>query len=138
MSNTVKILEKKQNPLLDRMEVVLSIYHPRGSTPNKKDVSQKLSEQLSVSTDNIVVRNCVTRFGTHITSATAKIYNKKSSLERIEHKFILERILKEKEGKETVKLSRKIKKEEKNKKKKIRGTPEAAARKAEKRQEKKN
>ncbi|KAI5172684.1 small subunit ribosomal protein S24e [Nematocida sp. LUAm3] len=135
MSNTIKILEKKQNPLLDRMELALSIYHPKSSTPPKKEIAQLLSEQLSASVDNIIVRDCFTRFGTHISSASAKIYGKKASLERIEHKYVLERILKEKEGKEVAKIPRKVRKEEKNKKKKIRGTMAAYLKKANKRQE---
>ncbi|KAI5189454.1 small subunit ribosomal protein S24e [Nematocida minor] len=135
MSNTIKILEKKQNPLLDRMELSLSIYHPTKGTPNKKDVSKILSEQMNVSVDNIIIKDCYTRFGTHISTAQAKIYNKKLSLEKIEHKFILNRIQKEKDGKEITKLPRKIRKEEKNKKKKIRGTLAALQKKAEKRQQ---
>ncbi|KAI5165423.1 small subunit ribosomal protein S24e [Nematocida sp. ERTm5] len=135
MTNTIKILEKKQNPLLDRMELSLSVYHPCSGTPNKKEISKMLSEQLNTSTDNIVVKDCYTRFGTHISSAAAKIYNKKSSLEKIEHKFILNRIIKEKEGKEITKLPRKLRKEDKNKKKKIRGTIAALQKKVEKRQQ---
>ncbi|EHY66301.1 small subunit ribosomal protein S24e [Nematocida ausubeli] len=137
MANTIKILEKKQNPLLDRMELSLSVYHPSSGTPNKKDISKMLSEQLNASTDNIIVKDCFTRFGTHVSTAAAKIYNKKSSLEKIEHKFVLNRILKEKEGKEVTKLPRKLRKEEKNKKKKIRGTIAALQKKVEKRQQKK-
>ncbi|KAI5185977.1 small subunit ribosomal protein S24e [Nematocida homosporus] len=136
MATSVKILEKRQNLLLDRTELVLSVYHPQGSTPTKKAVAKQISEQLNVAVDNIIVRDCSTRFGTHITSATAKVYTKKASLERIEHKFVLDRILKETEGKEVVKTPRKIRKEEKNKKKKIRGTMQAYLKKATKRQEK--
>ncbi|KAH9385379.1 small subunit ribosomal protein S24e [Nematocida major] len=135
MANTIKILEKKQNPLLDRMELSLSIYHPTCGTPDKKDVAKLLSEQLNSSIDNIIVRDCYTKFGTHIATATAKIYNKKSSLETIEHKFVLNRIQKEKGGKESTRLPRKLRKEEKNKKKKIRGTLAALQKKAEKRQQ---
>ncbi|OAG30114.1 small subunit ribosomal protein S24e [Nematocida displodere] len=137
MTNTIKILEKKQNPLLDRMELKLSVYHPRSSTPDKKDIAQILGEQLSAHSDNIIVRNCSTRFGTHITTAAAKVYGKKASLERIEHKFILNRIVKQKGGKEETKLPRKMRKEEKNKNKKIRGTKATFMRKAAKRQERK-
>lgn len=135
MSNTIKVLEKKQNPLLDRMELSLSVYHPTLGTPNKKEISRILSEQMNTSIENIVIRNCYTRFGTHISTAQAKIYNKKSSLEKIEHKFILARIQKEKDGKEIAKLPRKIRKENKNKQKKIRGTLAALQKKVEKRQE---
>lgn len=135
MTNTIKIIEKKQNPLLDRMELSLSIYHPSTGTPDKKVVAKMLSEQLNTPTDNIVVKDCYTRFGTHIATALVKVYNNKSSLEKIEHKFILNRILKEKEGKEVTRLPRKLRKEEKNKKKKIRGTLAALQKKAEKRQQ---
>ncbi|KAI5181171.1 small subunit ribosomal protein S24e [Nematocida sp. AWRm80] len=138
MALTVKVLERKQNPLLDRLEVSLSIYHPQGSTPDKKDVSKELGSQLNTSSDNIIVRDVYTRFGTHVSTANAKIYNKKASLERIEHKYVLNRILKEKDGKEITRVPRKMRKEEKNKKKKIRGTMEKHIKKATKRQERKN
>lgn len=137
MASTVKIESKRQNSLLDRLEVKLTVYHPRSATPDKRGIAQDLSEQLSVSKENIVVRDCKTRFGGNVSTASAKIYNRKEQLEKVERRFVLDRVNREK-GIERQRMGRKLRKEEKNKAKKIRGTKQAYSKKVAKRQEKNN
>lgn len=136
MSSVFKILEKKPNLLLDRTELKLSIYHEGGSTPSKQEIAKFLSEQLSTHKEHIVIHDCKTRFGTHVSHAQARVYNKKTSMESLEHKYMLKRMQKEKYENEEPKMPRKLRKEEKNKNKKIRGTKATYLKKAAKRQEK--
>jgi len=138
MTSVLKILSKKENKLLERTEVVIEVTHPLSSTPQKKEIREMLSKEMQVPKDNIVVKDCQTRFGTHITRGIAKLYHKNASLQAIEHKYVLKRIAKEKGEKVVHREPRKLRKEQKNKNKKIRGTMATYKKKAEKRQAKMN
>ncbi|KAI5191870.1 small subunit ribosomal protein S24e [Nematocida sp. AWRm77] len=137
MANTIKIIERKENPLLHRVELNLSIMHPNESTPQKKDLATEIGKQLGVPANYVVVRDCCTRFGSHVSTASAKVYKEKQYLEKIEHKYILKRLRKsEGDVKEETRMPRKIRKQEKTKRKNIRGTMETFHKKALKTEEK--
>ena len=47
------VIEEKENPLLKRKELLLSIDYEGGSTPSKADMQKFLSEQLNANIENL-------------------------------------------------------------------------------------
>jgi small subunit ribosomal protein S24e len=136
MATSIRILQTKKNALLNRQELGIEVRHSKAAMPDRKTLTQDLCEKMNVPKENIVVRNCKTRFGADVSTASVRVYDKLDYLEKYEPKHVLHKLFpKEKKGGERA-MQRKSRKEEKNKKKRVRGTEAANKKKALKRQEK--
>jgi ribosomal protein S24E len=85
----IELLEKKDHPLLSRIEVSFKIMHPNESTPKRSDVRDGLAEHLNVKKGCVVIDNMKAVFGKSETLGFAKIYSNEKDAKDIEHKHIL-------------------------------------------------
>ena len=111
----VKILEKKENKLLNRLEVKFAVSHVKGPTPSRQDVREKLVSVLKCKEDLLVIKKINTSFGKNVSIGKANVYKDKKSLEKIEPKYILKRNFPEKKAEKTEESKEEEKKVEENK-----------------------
>ena len=93
----IKILEKKEVPLLSRTEIKAQLIFNR-ATPSTSEVTKSLAKDLSVDEKTIVIRKISTKFGFSEAKAIAHIYKKEEDMKIIEpaHFFKTEASKKEK------------------------------------------
>eukprot|EP00035_Acanthoeca_spectabilis_P019625 m.429030 g.429030 ORF g.429030 m.429030 type:complete len:129 (+) comp16936_c0_seq1:55-441(+) len=119
MADTATIRTKKflSNPLLQRKQMVVEVTHPGKPNVSKADIREKLSEMYKCGTDVIFTFGYATKFGGGRSTGFACIYDTMEAAKRFEPKYRLGRA-----GLHTKKTgSRKMKKERKNRLKKLRG-----------------
>lgn len=72
----MEIKERKENKILNRVEISFSWKHDKKSTPSRKEVIALVQTlEPGSNSDLIVVKDCNTRFGQPLTTGTAYIYN---------------------------------------------------------------
>ena len=72
----MEIKERKENKILNRVELLFSWKHDKKSTPSRKEVIALVQTlEPGANSDLIVVKDCTTRFGQPLTTGTAYIYN---------------------------------------------------------------
>jgi len=133
---TVSTRKYKVNRLLYRKQMVVDVTHEKRPTPSKADLAKKLGNMYKIDPQTVILYGFKTRFGGGKSTGFALIYDDVTSLKKIEPPFRQIR-----HGFKTkVEVSRKQKKERKNREKKIRGAKKhdtAAAGKDKKAEEKK-
>jgi small subunit ribosomal protein S24e len=87
----LEIQDKKENVLLNRMEVHFVLHHPNAPTPKRDNVREELSKELKVPKDRIIVDNMDPSFGVHDTKGYAKIYPSKEEAMKVEREYLLKR-----------------------------------------------
>ena len=92
--------DRKENPLLDRVEINFSIRHEGKKTPSRSEIIGLLAQtEPGAKRDQIVVKNVDTRFGQALTTGVAHIYGSKEAM-TVEAPYILERHSEKEEEKE--------------------------------------
>ena len=87
----MQVMDRKENLLLDRVEITFSIRHEGKSTPSRSDlISEVAKAEPGSKRDQIIVKNVSTRFGQSLTTGTAHIYGSKDSM-TAEAPYLLER-----------------------------------------------
>ena len=72
----MEIKERKENKILNRVEISFSWKHDKKSTPSRKEVIDFVQTlEPGSNSELIVVKDCNTRFGQPLTTGTAYIYN---------------------------------------------------------------
>jgi small subunit ribosomal protein S24e len=87
----LEIQNKKENVLLNRMEVHFVLHHPNAQTPKRDNVREELSKTLKVTKDRIIVDHMESSFGVHDTKGYAKIYPSKEEAMKVEREYLLKR-----------------------------------------------
>jgi small subunit ribosomal protein S24e len=87
----LEIQNKKENVLLNRMEVNFVLHHPNAQTPKRDNVREELSKALKVTKDRIIVDHMESSFGVHDTKGYAKIYPTKEEAMKVEREYLLKR-----------------------------------------------
>ena len=87
----IEIISKKENPLLDRLEVNFKVSHPKEITPKRKDVRDEIATLLKVQKDRIVIDHMNSEFGKPETVGYAKIYKSKKEALYTETEAVLKR-----------------------------------------------
>ena len=82
---SVKIIQKKENPLLSRTEISAEIYFEK-ATPSNNDVKKQLAAELKVEENRIAIKNIYTAFGFSSAKVKAYTYDSEDSLKKIEPK----------------------------------------------------
>ena len=80
----ITILEKKENPLLNRTEIKFECDYPTEGTPNILDVKHKLVALEDASKDLLVVDSMKPSYGEAKAVGLAKIYDSVEKLDEIE------------------------------------------------------
>jgi small subunit ribosomal protein S24e len=129
----IELLEKKDQPLLSRLDVTFRITHPNERTPRRSDVREELASQLSVKKGNVIIDNMKAVFGKSETMGFAKIYKSDKEAKEIEREHILVRnkLISGKSEKGKEKKEEAPKKEEKTEEKTVEKAEEKTSEKAE-------
>lgn len=90
----MKILYKKDMPLLSRTRVAIEIEHPEKSTPSKAEMIKEIASLLKSPEDAIIIRHVYTKYGKTKTKVIVNVYKNAEDLKRIEG--IKEKVKKEK------------------------------------------
>jgi small subunit ribosomal protein S24e len=106
----VEVVEKTQNPLLQRTEIRFKVDHAGGPTPKRLDVRAQLASQLGVPEELVVIEKLASLHGQPVASGIARAYSSKERLEELEPKYLLVRGM-PKEKKVEVKPEEKLKPE---------------------------
>ena len=80
-----EIIEEKQNPLLDRKEVKVTVEST--SSPSKVDALKLIAEKFSTPEENVKLEKVASRFGSTKFTILAKIYSSKEAMNRVEPKL---------------------------------------------------
>lgn len=122
----VSIISRKENPLLEREELIFLVNHESRGTPSREEIKNKLAAILNVDTEKLFIKKVESEYGITRSKGIANIYK---SLERavlVEPKHIIKRNLGELPTKEEEPKEKKEKK--KAKPAKAKGKPKGRAR----------
>jgi len=87
----VKIVERRENKLLDREELYVIIDHKGEATPKREDLRKKIAAMTGKSEDLVVVSKILSMYGMQKSRALIHVYNSKDTLLKVEPKHILKR-----------------------------------------------
>ncbi|HOI70675.1 MAG TPA: 30S ribosomal protein S24e [Methanobacterium sp.] len=87
----INIIQKTENPLLDRTEIEFDCTYQGDSTPKIMDVKNKLVAVLDADKTLLVVDVLKPQFGEGKAVGYAKVYDSTESLTSIERKHVLEK-----------------------------------------------
>ncbi|CAO1627838.1 unnamed protein product [Parajaminaea phylloscopi] len=111
------------NRLLQRRQCVLDVIHPSRANVSRAELSEKLATMYKANKEQVVVFGMRTKFGGGRSTGFALIYDSRESM-NFEPKHRLVRVGL---AKKVEKPSRKLRKERKNRSKKLRGTAKKGA-----------
>lgn len=87
----IEIEGKKENPLLERTEVSLSVEHEATGTPTRDELRKQLAGMLGAEEDTVVIDIIKTEFGHQMSKVYAKVYDSFDSAKRFEKEYMLAR-----------------------------------------------
>jgi len=87
----VKIILKKDNPLLKRKEVQFTVEHKQGRTPLRLDIKRSLAGELQVTDKLVFIKKMKTMTGTSTTVGFANAYESEAQAKLIEPAYIIKR-----------------------------------------------
>ena len=73
----MRILNEKENPLLKRKEIIVSMDYDGKATISKAELQKMLSEELKTSIDSVEVTKIFSEFGTPRGKAWIKVWKEK-------------------------------------------------------------
>ncbi|WVR06589.1 hypothetical protein IAU60_003621 [Kwoniella sp. DSM 27419] len=112
------------NRLLNRRQFVLTVVHPTRANVSRSELSEKLGALYKTEKDRVVVFGLKTKFGGGSSTGFGLIYDDEESQKKFEPKH---RLVRAGLAEKVVKASRKLRKERKNRAKKVRGKAKAKA-----------
>ena len=80
----LEVVDKKENPLLNRIEIKFRIVHEAASTPARKDVREAIAKMMGTAKEKVVVAHLSSIFGKAESSGYAKIYKTKKEAMTVE------------------------------------------------------
>ena len=86
----IQVLNEKNNPILNRREIVFKVIHDE-ATPSRKVVVERLAATQNAKVGLVYVDNLKTEFGKGETIGYAKIYETAERAKQIERDHIIER-----------------------------------------------
>lgn len=86
----IKILEKIENPLMNRLAIKAEILYAKEPTPKRADVRTELAKALNLNQEQLVIKAIKPKFGFKAI-CSAMYYLNKESLEKFEPKYIIGR-----------------------------------------------
>jgi small subunit ribosomal protein S24e len=87
----IEIVDKKENQLLDRIEVKFKAAHDKEGTPQREVVREKLASMLKATKERVIVDSMGSEFGRMETFGYAKVYKTKEAAMKFERKHVLVR-----------------------------------------------
>ncbi len=86
----IQVIVEKNNPLLNRREIVFKVLHDE-ATPSRKSVVDRLAATMNSKEGLVIVDSLKTDFGKRETIGYAKIYETAERAKEIERPHIVER-----------------------------------------------
>jgi small subunit ribosomal protein S24e len=90
MKLDIQVIVDKNNPLLNRREIVFKVLHDE-ATPSRKSVVDRLAATMNSKEGLVIVDSLKTDFGKRETIGYAKIYETAERAKEIERSHIMER-----------------------------------------------
>src|SRR3989449_859713 len=87
----LEVLQRKENPLLKRVEVTFKATHKAEPTPTRDALRAFLAKELKATKDIVVIDYQASTFGRYETVGAAKVYKTKEEALAVERKHILVR-----------------------------------------------
>ncbi len=87
----VEILDKKENPLLKRVEVTFKAVHKAKPSPTRDELRSQVAKRLKAQKDIVVIQRAEATFGRYETIGYAKVYKEKAQALSVEPPHILVR-----------------------------------------------
>lgn len=84
----IDVVSEKENPLLERKEVVVRILHS-GATPTRSEIRSKLIAKLNADSNTLILSPLEQRYGSTETLAKVKIYSSKERALQVESPHII-------------------------------------------------
>lgn len=73
----IEVISEKENPLMKRKELLVSIDYDKGATASKADLQKFLAEQLNANIENLEISKILSEFGLSKGKAWVKIWKEK-------------------------------------------------------------
>jgi ribosomal protein S24E len=83
-------MEKRENKLLNRIEVIARVEFP-GGTPRRAELREEISKRLGKPVDLVFIRKILTEYGKREALVTATVYNRKEDALKFEPAHIIKR-----------------------------------------------
>ena len=88
----IKIISKRENPLLKRIEVYFQLEHSEtGSTPPRSEARRAIAGALKTDVELVFVKRFETNTGTSTAVGLANVYDSGEQARLIESEYIIER-----------------------------------------------
>jgi small subunit ribosomal protein S24e len=100
----IEIIDKIENPLLNRRELSFKIFH-KSVTPSRNEVRNKLISVLNLKKETVILGSVKSKFGLKESLGIARVYKSEDRARQVESKFLIEKNFKEK--KPNIKSSKK-------------------------------
>ena len=86
----ISITSDKQNELLSRREVEFTLSY-NGATPSRKLVQAKLAAMVNAGKEQVVLDTMKSRFGLCLLTGSARVYQNKDDLVKLERAYLMTR-----------------------------------------------
>lgn len=86
----ILITSDKQNELLSRREVTFTLNF-NGATPSRKLVQAKLAAMVNAGKEQVVLDSMKSRFGISVLTGSARVYQNKEDLVKLERGYLMTR-----------------------------------------------
>ncbi|HII05822.1 MAG TPA: 30S ribosomal protein S24e [Methanotrichaceae archaeon] len=86
----IKVIEEKENPILNRREVKFVVEHD-GPTPTRKSVIDKIAATMNSKVGLVMVDSLKSEFGKRETVGYAKIYETEERAKEVERSYVIAR-----------------------------------------------
>lgn len=87
----LEIVSKKDNPLLDRVELEVLVHHSGEPTPKRSEVREQVAAAVNAKKDQVLVDHMESTFGTGLTRGYVKVYKTKEAAMAIEREPLIKR-----------------------------------------------
>jgi len=84
-----EILSRRENPLLDRVEIEFRTRHPSEPTPTRDALREEIAKIAKGKKDLVIIDRVNSDFGRPETTGYAKVYKNKDKILSVERKHIL-------------------------------------------------
>ncbi|UEC42946.1 MAG: 30S ribosomal protein S24e [Methanothrix sp.] len=86
----IKVIEERENPILNRREIRFAVVHD-GPTPSRKSVVEKIAATMSSKVGLVMVDSLKSEFGKRETRGYAKIYETEERAKEVERSYVVTR-----------------------------------------------
>ncbi len=95
----IQVLQEKNNPMLNRREVVFKVTHD-DVTPSRLSIIDRLAATMNSKRGLVIIDSIKTEFGKRESVGYAKIYENEERAMQVERAHILDRNIEKKQAKE--------------------------------------